>query len=124
MWDLTNALASGDTAAALRRWRQLLQLDSSAEFRAVTWLGLWLENVRKALAMLARGESSFSIGQALRIWPRPTQDQFIDTVRQMGRSGLEKALGRLAEIDYQTKTGSGDAAENVERFILGLAAGS
>jgi DNA polymerase III subunit delta len=121
MWDLTNALACGDRAAALRRWRQLVQLDSSAEFRAVTWLGLWLENVRKALAMLARGESAIAIGQALRIWPRELQQPFVQTARAMGRRGLDRALNLLAEIDFQTKTGIGDAADNVERFILTLA---
>src|SRR5207247_1232746 len=45
MWDMTNALAAGEPAEALRRWRQLVQLDPSAEFRAVTWLGMWLEDV-------------------------------------------------------------------------------
>src|SRR5436190_24334389 len=34
MWDLTNAMAVGNTAEALRRWRQLIQSDPSAEFRA------------------------------------------------------------------------------------------
>jgi DNA polymerase III delta subunit len=121
MWDMTNALAAGDSSAALRRWRQLLQLDSSAEFRAVTWLGMWLENVRRALPMIQKNESVFSIGQALRIWPAELQQAFVQTTRKLGRSGLDRALNLLAEIDFQTKTGVGDAAENVERFILTLA---
>ncbi|HUB23946.1 MAG TPA: DNA polymerase III subunit delta [Tepidisphaeraceae bacterium] len=120
MWDLTNALASGDRAAALRRWRQLVQLESSAEFRAVTWLALWLENVRKALPLIARGESAWAIGQALRIWPRELQQPFVDTARTLGGGGLERAMDLLAEIDYQTKTGVGDAVENIERFILAV----
>lgn len=121
MWDLTNALAAGDTAEALCRWRQLVQGDSSAEFRAVTWLGIWLENVGKALAMLKRGENTFAIGQALRIWPREAQPKFVNTVKAIGEGGRKRALDLLAEIDYQTKTGVGDAAENVERFLLSLA---
>ena len=122
MWDLTNALGSGDAAEALRRWRQLVQLESSAEFRAVTWLGLWLENVRKATTMLRRGENAFAIGQALRIWQREQQQSFLKTVQAMGPAGLERAQSLLAEIDFQGKTGIGDAAANVERFILTLAA--
>jgi DNA polymerase III delta subunit len=47
MWDLTNAVASGNTAEALRRWRQMVQADASTEFRAVTWLGIWLGDVRQ-----------------------------------------------------------------------------
>jgi DNA polymerase III subunit delta len=121
MWDLTNALAGGDPAEALRRWRQLVQSDSSAEFRAVTWLCIWLENVRKALAMIRAGQNAFAIGQALRIWPREVQQKFVDTVKSLGDTGRKRAVDLLAELDYQTKTGVGDAAGNVERFLLGLA---
>jgi DNA polymerase III subunit delta len=120
MWDLTNALAAGNREDALKRWRQLLQSDSSAEFRAVTWLCIWLENCRKSLAMLRDGQNAFTIGQTLRIWPRDMQQKFIDTVKTLGDKGVAKAVNLLAEIDYQSKTGVGDAAENVERFILSI----
>jgi DNA polymerase-3 subunit delta len=124
IWDFTNALGAGDTAAALRRWRQLVQLDSSAEYRAVTWLGLWLENVRKALAMIRRGESALAIGQALRVWPREAAEKFVRTAGGMGEHGLAAAMDLLAEIDFQTKTGVGDAVGNVERFILAMSGGA
>jgi DNA polymerase III delta subunit len=120
MWDLTNALGSGDTAEAVRRWRQLVQGDSSAEFRAVAWLGIWLENVRKALGMIRNGENAFTIGQALRIWPREVQGKFVDTVKALGENGRKRAVDLLAEIDFQTKTGVGDAVENVERFLVSV----
>jgi DNA polymerase III delta subunit len=118
MWDMTNELAAGDPAAALRRWRQLVQLDNSAEFRAVTWLGMWLENVRKALALKRKGLGSFAICQQLRIWPQKMQDPFIKTACALGEAGAAAALDLLAEIDHQSKTGVGDAVTNVERFIL------
>jgi DNA polymerase III delta subunit len=124
MWDLTNALAGEDPGEAVRRWRQLVRGDSSAEFRAVAWLCIWLENVRKALAMLKQGDNAFTIGQALRIWPREVQQKFVETVKSLGDDGRKRAVDLLAEIDYQTKTGVGEAAENVERFLLSLAARS
>jgi DNA polymerase-3 subunit delta len=120
MWDLTNALGSGNRTEAITRWRQLVQNDSSAEFRAVTWLCIWLENCRKAMKMIRDGDNTFAIGQALRIWPRDMQQKFVDTVKSLGDAGLAKAVNLLAEIDYQTKTGVGDAKENVERFILSI----
>lgn len=76
MWDMTNALAAGDPAEALRRWRHLLSTDPSSEFRAVTWLGMWLENVRKALALKRQGMNPATIAQQLRIWPREIQQPF------------------------------------------------
>ena len=118
MWDMTNELACGRTAEALKKWRQLIQLDSSAEFRAVTWLGMWLENVRKAIAMKRKGLQPFSMCQTLRIWPREIQGPFFQTAEALGEAGAARATDLLADVDLRSKSGLGDAASNVERFIL------
>ena len=118
MWDMTNELACGHTAEALRKWRQLIQLDTSAEFRAVTWLGMWLENVRKAVTMKRKGMPIGAIAQQLRIWPREIQGPFFQTADALGESGAARATDLLADIDLRSKSGLGDAASNVERFIL------
>jgi DNA polymerase III delta subunit len=118
MWDMTNELACGRIAEALRKWRQLIQLDTSAEFRAVTWLGMWLENVRKAIAMKRSGLQPFAIAQQLRIWPREIQGPFFQTADALGLAGAARATDLLADIDLRSKSGLGDAASNVERFIL------
>jgi DNA polymerase III delta subunit len=122
MYDMTNELAAGRPTEALKRWRQLLQTDSSAEFRAVTWLGIWLENVRKALAMKRQGMAPPAIASALRLWPREIQGPFFKTADALGEAGVARALDLLTEIDRQTKSGVGDAAANVERFMLAMAA--
>jgi len=123
MWDMTNELAAGRAGEALRKWRQLVQLDSSAEFRAVTWLAMWLENVRKALAMKKAGMNPFTIAQQLRIWPRELQQPFFKTAEALGEGGVARGLDLLAEIDRQSKSGVGDAASNVERFLLSIPVG-
>jgi DNA polymerase III delta subunit len=122
MSEMVNAVAAGKPAEAVQRWRRLLQMDSSTEFRAVTWLAIWLTNVRKALAMKRQGMNSFSITSALRIWPREMQQPFMDTAVLLGERGVARAIDLLAEIDRQSKSGVGDAAENVERFILSAGA--
>ena len=121
MWDMTNELAAGRPAEALRRWRQLLQTDSSSEFRAVTWLGMWLENVRKALAMKRKGMNESAICSALRVWPRENQGPFLKTAAAMGEAGVARALDLLATVDLQSKSGVGEFATNVERFLLEMA---
>jgi len=118
MWDMTNELACGRPAEALRRWRQLVQLEPSAEFRAVTWLGMWLENVRKAVTMKRDGVQPFVIAQQLRIWPREIQGPFLQTAEALGERGAARATDLLAEADLRSKSGLGDAVSNVERFIL------
>jgi DNA polymerase-3 subunit delta len=118
MWDLTNAMASGNTAEALRRWRQLIQSDPSAEFRAVTWLGIWLGDVA---AVVNRSPAV----QKLR-WKYKGDafDKFVAGANALGKGGHARALDLLTEIDKQSKSGVGDAAANVERFILALAPGN
>ena len=114
MWDLGNALAAGDVAEALRRWRRMIQLDPSTEFRAITWLGMWLEDVAAVLHGAA-GKVAWKYKERL--------GELVNTSKRMGSAGHRRALDLLAEIDHQSKTGVGDAAGNVERFILELGAG-
>ena len=112
MKEMTAALASGDKAEALRRWRDLLRSDPSAEFRAVTWLAMWLEDVRAYL------KSPAAVGKLAWKYKGPQLDQFKRTASSIGKGGVAKLVDALAEVDYNSKTGVGDAAENVERFIL------
>lgn len=123
MWDMTNALAAGNSTEALRRWRHLLASEPASEFRAVTWLGIWLENVRKSLFMKKQGVNSFTIAQQLRIYPRELIAPFFKTAEALGDAGVSRALDLLVEIDRQSKSGIGEAATNVERFILQMKVG-
>lgn len=120
MWHLTDALGTGNIHEAIHRWRHLVQLNSSAEFRAVTWLGLWLEKVRKALIMKRQGLSEYAIAKDLKIWPASQQKAFFQTAAAIGETGVARLINLLAELDYRSKSGLGDMTQNVERFILSL----
>jgi DNA polymerase III subunit delta len=105
MKELTIALASGRTIEALQRWRDLLRSDPSAEFRAVTWLTMWLEDVRAylrspeaAMKNLAWKYKGDSLGA------------FRKTATAMGKSGVARMIDALAEVDYKSKTGVGMSA--------------
>jgi DNA polymerase III delta subunit len=82
---------------------------------------MWLENVRKALSMKRQGMNTFAICSQLRVWPRENQEPFMKTVTTMGDRGARRALKLLARVDQQSKSGVGEAATNIERFILELA---
>ena len=118
--EMVNALAAGRTADAVRRWRRLLSSDSSAEFRAVSWLATWLTNVRRAVALRRAGTPPAVIAQQLRIWPASMQGPFMETAMALGDGGSARAVDLLAEVDRQSKTGVGDAAANVERFLIAV----
>jgi DNA polymerase III delta subunit len=115
MWDLTNAVAAGNTAEALRRWRQLIQSDSSTEFRAVTWLGIWLGEVQAVIT------NSPAVNKLRWKYRGDAFDKFTASAKALGPDGYARALDLLTEIDKNSKSGVGDAAANVERFILALA---
>lgn len=123
MWHMTDEIAAGHTTQAMKRWRQLVQMDSSAEFRAVTWLGMWIEKAIKALAMKKRGSNPFQIASELKIWPAEKGAAFVQTAERMGKEGLDRALDLLVQVDHQSKSGVGDAVENVERFLLSVGSG-
>jgi len=120
MWDMTNEVAAGNIAEALRRWRHLCQLDSSAEFRAVTWLGMWLEKVRRALQLRREGKNDFTIARELKIWPMDQQRPFFQTASNIGEGGADRLIELLTDIDFRSKNGLGDMKENVERFLLSV----
>src|SRR5690606_36489745 len=122
MWDLTNAMAAGQTTEALRRWRNLVQLDPDTQFRAVTWIGLWLEDVRKVLAAQRAGQNPQGVLPTYKYRDPRLRSEFVRTAQAMGDRGAARAMHLLTEIDKQSKSGLGDAAANVERFILTLAA--
>lgn len=119
MYELTGALAAGDSTSALRRWRQLLETDPSSEFRAVTWLVMWLEDVRHV--MQAKRDNQRPDFRKLWRYKGEQFDRFMDNCTQLGDAGYRRAVDLLADVDRNSKTGVGNAAVNVEQFILALA---
>jgi DNA polymerase-3 subunit delta len=115
MWEMTGALTEGNYAEALRRWRYLVQLDPSTEFRAVTWLGMWLEEMRLALS----GKTA-----AIAWKYKDRLPMLIRSAHRLGISGIRRAVDQLADVDKRSKSGLGDARTNVETFILSMAEAS
>jgi len=120
MYDMTNELAAGHTDAAMRRWRQLVQLDSSAEFRAVTWLGMWLEDVGRALRAKQQGRMSEFMRSAGWKYKGDRLNAFLKNTESLGMSGYRRALRKLASTDHRIKSGIGEAETSVEDFLLSL----
>jgi DNA polymerase-3 subunit delta len=114
MWDMTNELAMGRPEKALERWRHLVQMDPSTEFRAVTWLTMWLEEMS---TILSNGNTSKMAWKY-----RDRLPQFVKVANTFGKQKYARAVDLLAEMDRRSKSGLGDASTNVEQFILSLAA--
>jgi DNA polymerase-3 subunit delta len=118
MWDMTDEVAAGNTKAALLRWRHMLQSDPSAEYRAVTWLTIWLEKARKAWNLRKEGKSDSAIAYDVKIFPREKQSAFFKNLNALGEGGVRRMINLLAELDFRSKRGLGEMSHNVEKFIL------
>lgn len=112
---LVQELLAGQTGQAIWRWRQLVQLDPSTEFRAVTWLAMWLADVSAVLAARRRGSGAPNLYRY-----RDRMPQFMESARRLGEVGTARAIDLLAEIDKQNKSGVGEPTANVERFLLAV----
>jgi len=121
MWEMTDALSLGSPDEAVRRWRHLVATDPSSEFRAVTWLAIWVERAQKALVMKRQRMNGFAIAKALKIWPANNVDRLLATGEKLGSDRLNRATGQLLEIDRKNKSGLGDPSSNVEQFLLSMA---
>lgn len=118
MWELTNALARGDGTAAMKRWRELLESDPASEFRAVTWLTMWLDDVHHVLS--ARRANQRPDFRKLWRYKGDQLNRFLTTCQALGDEGFARAVDLLAEVDRNSKSGVGQFSTNVERFILSL----
>lgn len=114
MWEMTGELASGRGAEAVRRWRELMQVDPTSEYKAVTWLTMWLEDVRSYLT------SPSSFRNAWR-YKGDRMARFQKNCGAIGKAGAIRLINLLADVDYRSKTGLGEMAQNVERFLLTVA---
>lgn len=114
MWEMTGELAAGRGAEAVRRWRELMQTDPTSEFKAVTWLTMWLEDVRAYLA------SPQGFKNAWR-YKGDKMPKFQKTCSAIGKAGVVRLINLLADVDYRSKSGLGEMSQNVERFLLTVA---
>jgi DNA polymerase-3 subunit delta len=112
MRDLTAALALGKTADAVKRWRQLLQTDASSEFRAVTWLAMWVEDVREFLTSPNTFKNAWKYKEDF--------GQFKRTAEAIGKNKVGRLVDMLVDVDRQSKSGVGDFATNVEKFLVSV----
>jgi len=117
MWDMTDQLTAAKPDEAVRRWRHLVQTDPSSEFRAVTWLALWVEKAARALSLRKMRVPSSEIAKELKIWPAQNVDRLIATAERVGETRLLAAVDQLVELDRSIKSSGTDVAASVERFL-------
>ncbi len=115
MQALTAAMSAGNGPEAVARWRELIASDPSSEFRAVTWLGMWLDDV--LLALREPGGARFKLAWKFKSGGT-TVDQFMALCKTIGLVRARALQRRLTETDAAIKSGLGKAGRLVEQFVL------
>ena len=115
-----DACLAGCTARAVDRLRNMLTQDKSAEYTVVGAFAFHFRRMFNAKVLLQKGLSENEIANKLRIWGN--KNALFTQLRQMSLKHIGDNLQRLAEIDFEIKTGRTKAEVAIEQLVLGLKA--
>ena len=114
-----DAVTAGNAVDAVTRLRNMFARDKSAEFTVVGAFAFQLRRMFNAKVLLEKGLGPAAVASKLRIWGN--KNAFFAQLRKMGLKQIGSTLERLAEIDYEIKTGRTKARVAIERLVLKLA---
>jgi len=105
---------------AVRQLRKMFAEDKSAEYTAVGAFAYQFRKMFNAKVMLEKGTHPAQIAKQLRIWSNK-KEAFFSLLRKLPLSQIAYFITRLAETDFQIKTGRTTPQTAVERLVLKLA---
>ncbi|PKL44536.1 MAG: DNA polymerase III subunit delta [Planctomycetes bacterium HGW-Planctomycetes-1] len=118
-FEVIDSMTAGDTGKAVEKLRLMFGADKDAEYTVVGAFAWHFRRMFTASVMLKKSRPD-EVAKKLRIfW---NQKQFFDVVKKMTLKRIGDCLRRLAEIDYQIKTGQATAQTAIESMIVELAA--
>lgn len=113
---------AGNVAEAVARLRNTFAQDKSAEYTIVGAFAFHFRRMFNAKVLLEKGHNTSEIAKRLRIWSN--KDALFTQLHQMNLEQIGSNLQRLAEIDFEIKTGRAKAEVAIEQLVLGLGAKS
>ncbi len=118
-FEAIDAMVSGNAAQAVKRLRNMLAEDRSAEYKVVGAFAFHVRRMFQAKALLEERTNPADIAKRLRIGYG--KDRFFAQLQRMSLSQIGALLEELAAIDYATKTGQAQAPVAIEQLVLRLA---
>lgn len=118
IFGITDAMASGDTAAALTKWEKVLATDRAAPARAVGGLA-W--GFRKLLDLKLQSESGVPMGSLAR-QAFTTPDVLQRRLARHNVADLQDKITALLEADVASKNGLSTASSAIQQFIVAQSA--
>lgn len=118
-FDVIDSIISLDVAGAVDRLRRLFSQDRNAEYTFVGALAYHLRRMFAAKVMLQQGRAEWDVRKTLRIW----HDAFFAQLARVSLAQIGRLIQRLAQADYEIKTGRTSAKSAAEQLVTTLAAG-
>jgi len=113
--------ALGRLTDSLRLWRQVLETDPDARYRAIGGLAFVARRWLAAHRLVADGATPYEVAPKLAMWGR---HQELETIlHRVPPKRARSFLAALAELDAQAKSGARSIEQGVERLLVELAAG-
>ncbi len=122
VFNVIDAMITGNTALSLDRLDRMLRQDRDAEFKSVGAFAWHFRRLYNACLMSKKRVPDFEICRELKVWPKAVHRQFLQQSRRMGVSGASLALRKLMDLDLASKTGRGTVKSGLEKFIVEMAA--
>lgn len=117
LWQVRDALLSGDRDHALRVIKDLVELQNEPPQRVSWYVADLARKLAHAAAMAERGEDLGDFMKSNRVWG-DAQRTFRAAARRLGSAGAARLLKTWTEMDSRSKSGFGDLARNLEVFAL------
>lgn len=115
VWNILEAVADGDTRAALQLWEDVCQTDRAAEHRSIVGIAF---SVRRLLKAKRAEEAGASLQQLKgELWVRDDR-QARRQLAAFTTAQVEEILARLLEADVAAKTGMASVRASIERLIV------
>jgi DNA polymerase-3 subunit delta len=115
-----DSIITGNTAKAFDKVRVMFAEDKSSEYTVVGAFAFHFRRMFNAKVLLEKGVSASEITKKMRIWSNT--DAFFAQLRKISLKKIGAILQRLADIDYEIKTGKTKAQVAIEKLILKLTA--
>ena len=120
IWDMINALAGRDAAAALKKIDEIWALDSKIEYTATGAVFSWLHQVLKARELVERRLPDAVISRELNLWQPERAQKVLALARSWGLDGAARWSAAMLQMDVANKSSLGEPRSNLEKFVVQL----
>ncbi|MHC4123157.1 MAG: DNA polymerase III subunit delta [Planctomycetota bacterium] len=114
-----DSILTGNIGQAVNKLRTIFATDKSAEYTAIGAFAFHFRKMFNAKVLLENGLSSAEVSGKLKIWYN--KENFFSQLNKLSLKHIGANLQKLAETDYEIKTGRATPQVAIEQLVLSIA---